>query len=140
MLLGAFSQHKIRSVDAPPLGRTPIERDLDRLREQLVVLALECPYTESNPPSCPLHNVRKMEPAAIIDWLDGLDGEEKHFLLLYRQCSPMAKWERDALDGGQRKRAIIAGAKVGLRKGSKGQGLRSRQQTKRRLDTSMAPT
>jgi hypothetical protein len=68
-------------------------RDADRMREQLVALAAECPYTGSNPSGCPLHEVRKLEPARIIDWLDGLSGEEKDFLTLYHQCCLVTKLE-----------------------------------------------
>lgn len=83
-------------MDSPPqLLESAPSRDVDRLREQLVVLAVECPYTKSNPDSCPLHEVRKMEPAAIIDWLDGLNREEQDFVALYHECCLVTKWEQD---------------------------------------------
>jgi hypothetical protein len=71
---------------------------VDLLREKLVLLAIECPYTKSNPPTCPLHDVRKLDPASIIDWLDGLSSEEKDFLTLYHQCCLVAQWEAEGVD------------------------------------------
>ncbi len=88
-------------VDTPPLSIPAISRDVDRLREQLVLLAVECPYTKSNPSTCPLHDVRLLEPAAIIDWLDGLSSEERDFLTLYHQCCLVTKWECNDLEGRQ---------------------------------------
>jgi hypothetical protein len=94
---------------------------VDRLREQLVALAVECPYMESDPSGCPLHEVRKPEPAAIIDWLDKLNSEEKDFLTQYHQCCLMTVWERDCVEG-RRKRTRMAGARVGPQKGRKRRG------------------
>jgi|GEM_PF-5369076 len=70
-------------------------RDAAQLREQLILLAAGCPHSQSNPTSCPLHDVRLLEPAAAIDWVDGLSGEQKDFLMLYHQCCLMINWERD---------------------------------------------
>lgn len=36
-----------------------------------------------------------MEPAAIIDWLDGLNREEQDFVALYHECCLVTKWEQD---------------------------------------------
>jgi len=49
----------------------------------------------ANPSACPLHEVRKLGPAAAIDWIDGLSREEKEFLLQYHQCCLLVEWERD---------------------------------------------
>ena len=68
------------------------------MREQLVILAVECPYTKSNPSTCPLHEVRKLKPTAIIDWLDALSGEEKEFLTQYHQCCLMTRWGRGRIE------------------------------------------
>jgi hypothetical protein len=84
-------------VDTPPLGSTTTRRDVDWLREQLASLAVGCPHTRSNPSSCPLHEVRLLEPAAILDWLDGLSSDEKEFLMLYHQCCLVINRERDAV-------------------------------------------
>lgn len=70
---------------------------MDWLREQLRTLATGCPHTKTNPDGCPLHDVRQLEPAAIIDWLDGLSPEEKDFLMLYHQCCLVINRERDAV-------------------------------------------
>lgn len=75
--------------------------DVDRLREQLVILAAECPYTNSNPPNCPLHEVRKLEPTAIIDWLDALNRDEQDFLTIYHRCCLLTKRENDGGKGSQ---------------------------------------
>jgi hypothetical protein len=83
-------------VDTPPLGKTITRRDVDKLREQLASLAVGCPHTKSNPSSCPLHDVRLLEPEAIIDWLDSLNNEEKDFLMLYHQCCLVINRERDS--------------------------------------------
>ena len=84
-------------METPPLVRTNGSHDVDWLREQLRTLATGCPHTKSNPDGCPLHDVRQLEPAAIIDWLDGLSLEEKDFLMLYHQCCLVINRERDAL-------------------------------------------
>ena len=84
-------------METQPQSERPSGREMDRLREQLVLLAVECPYTNANPPNCPLHEVRKMPPTAIIDWMDGLNHEEKEFVALYHQCCLVTKWERDCL-------------------------------------------
>ena len=85
-------------MDTPPQDDVTVEYDVDRLREQLVLLAVECPYTKSNPAGCPLHEVRKMKPSSIIDWLDGLNREEKDFVTLYHHCCLVTKWERAWFD------------------------------------------
>jgi hypothetical protein len=93
-------------VDFPSQTSTPPAHDLDQLREQLVLLAARCPHTKSNPPSCPLHGLRQMEPSAIIDWLDGLQNDEREFLLFYHQCCLMTWRERNraaARRGGARR-------------------------------------
>ena len=77
---------------------------MDWLREQLASLAVGCPHTRSNPSSCPLHEVRLLEPAAILDWLDGLSSDEKEFLMLYHQCCLVINRERDAAAGPQSER------------------------------------
>ena len=87
---------KLAHVGTPPLGKTINRRDVDRLREQLASLAVGCPHTKSNPSSCPLHDVRMLEPEAIIDWLDGLSTDEKEFLMLYHQCCLVISRERDS--------------------------------------------
>ena len=91
-------------MDTPPLGSTTTRRDVDWLREQLASLAVGCPHTRSNPSSCPLHEVRLLEPAAILDWLDGLSSDEKEFLMLYHQCCLVINRERDAAAGPQSER------------------------------------
>ena len=83
------------AVSALQPERTPISQDIDTLREQLVTLAISCPHTKSNPSSCPLHEVRKLESAAILDWLDGLSREDLDYLTLYHQCCLVTKWESE---------------------------------------------
>jgi|ERR1019366_2898444 hypothetical protein len=79
-------------------------RDVDRLREQLVILAIECPYTKSNPSTCPLRGVRKLKPTAIIDWLDALSSDEKDFLTQYHQCCLMTRWGRGQIERIRRRK------------------------------------
>ena len=81
-------------METPPREANP-GSDADRINEQLVRLAKECPYTGSNPPTCPLHEVRKLDPETTIGWLNGLAGEEKEFLMLYHDCCVLTHWERD---------------------------------------------
>ena len=56
-------------------------------------LATECPHTKANWCGCLLHELRKMEPRQIINWLDRLDGEEREFLMLYHKCCLVTQWE-----------------------------------------------
>lgn len=74
-------------------------RNADRLREELVILAAACPCTRSNPSSCPLHEVRKLEAGAIIDWLDRLSAEEKAYLAQYHECCMMLQLDRAGAGG-----------------------------------------
>ena len=98
-----FQRDKHLSVNTTSQAEEGFDRDGDRLREQLVILAAECPYTNSNPPSCPLHEVRKLEPTAIIDWLDALNPDEKDFLTTYHQVCLETKRESDRVVGSQPK-------------------------------------
>ena len=82
---------------------------MDQLREELVALATECPHTTANPCGCPLHELRKMEPGQIIDWLDRLNGEEREFLMLYHQCCLVTQWE----NGRPREMGTGAGLRAG---------------------------
>ena len=36
--------------------------------------------------NCPLHEVRKLAPSAIIDWVDGLNPDNLEYLTMYHQC------------------------------------------------------
>lgn len=118
-------------MDTPPLEKANLVRDVEQLREQLVMLAVACPYTKSNPITCPLHEVRRQEPAAILDWLDNLSREEKDFLILYHQCCLVAKWEDDMLERLQRTPEVV-GANAGAKHDTKAPGVRARQPTKPR--------
>lgn len=82
-------------METPP-QRSGNGHDTDWLREQIIVLTAGCPHTKSNPPACPLHEVRKLEPAAIVAWMDGLNSNEKEFLMMYHQCCLVINRERDA--------------------------------------------
>lgn len=129
VLSSGLARDTLPRVDTPPPGRTLVTRDVDRLREQLMLLAVECPYTNSNPPGCPLHEVRQMEPEAVIDWLDGLSGEEKDYLTFYHECCLMTRCESDWVQGGKkRKRKAAAGG--GSRKGLGTSGARSRRRAR----------
>ena len=88
---------KFPCVDTPPLGTTAANCREELLREQLVSLAVCCPHTRSNPSVCPLHEVRKLEPAAILDWLDGLSAEQRDYLMLYHQCCLVITRESDSI-------------------------------------------
>lgn len=59
------------------------------------MLGRACPHTKSNPADCPLAEVRKMKPAAISKWLDGLRTEDKEYLMLYHQCCLVIRWETE---------------------------------------------
>jgi hypothetical protein len=91
---------------------------VDWLREQLASLAVGCPHTKANPSSCPLHDVRLLEPAAIIDWMDGLSNEEKEFLMLYHQCCLVINRERGSATGQPDRRARPEGLARRRRRGS----------------------
>ena len=103
---------------------------MDRLREQLVILAVECPYMKSNPANCPLHEVRKLKPVAIIDWLDALSADETEFLTQYHQCCLMTRWGRGHVDR-RRKRKGLPAFPASPRK-VRSAGVRPRRQKKRR--------
>ena len=91
-------------METPPLGKAAARRDADWLREQLVSLAVGCPHTKGSPAGCPLHEVRKLEPSEIIDWVDRLRPDEKEFLMLYHQCCFVINWERDMAPRRRRER------------------------------------
>ena len=73
-------------MGTPPLDPTKERDHEDLLREQLVSLAAGCPHTKDNPLNCPLHEVRKLEPSAIIDWVDELNPDNLDYLTMYHQC------------------------------------------------------
>ena len=81
---------------SPPRHRPRPKARVQQLREQLQTLAAGCPHTRTNPSSCPLHEVRKLEPEAVLRWLDGLTTPEKDFLIMYHQCCLVINQEADA--------------------------------------------
>ncbi|MDO8542662.1 MAG: hypothetical protein Q7S40_19655 [Opitutaceae bacterium] len=80
-------------MNTPPPGNSSGPNRLKWLDAQLANLAGACPHTKTNPNSCPLHEVRKLSPAAIGKWLDALRLEEKEYLMLYHQCCLVIRWE-----------------------------------------------
>ena len=99
----AFGQKIIATpflaVSPMQFGRTITRRDPDQFREELVSLAVACPRTKSNPSRCPLHEVRKLEPTAIMDWLDGMSSDDQDFLRLYHQCCLVTQWDSESVEG-----------------------------------------
>lgn len=85
-LSGPGSRCYIIRVETPPLDSAQARDHEDVLREQIVSLAAACPHTKNNPLNCPLHEVRKLEPNAIIDWVDGLNPDSLEYLTMYHQC------------------------------------------------------
>jgi len=57
----------------------------DELRDELLPLAKACPATESNPEDCPLHIVRKLNPAGQFQWFDALGEPGLTYLAAYHQ-------------------------------------------------------
>ena len=57
----------------------------EELRDELLPLAEVCPATESNPEDCPLHMVRKLNPAQQFQWFDALGEPGLAYLAAYHQ-------------------------------------------------------
>jgi hypothetical protein len=50
--------------------------DRERLKVWVIGLAMACPYDQSNPPDCPLCNVRKKPIAERLHWVEALSHEQ----------------------------------------------------------------
>jgi hypothetical protein len=57
----------------------------DELRDALLPLAAACPASEANPEDCPLHMVRKLNPAQQFQWFDALSEPGLAYLAAYHQ-------------------------------------------------------
>jgi hypothetical protein len=57
----------------------------EELRDALLPLAAACPAAESNPEDCPLHVVRKLNPAQQFQWFDALSEPGLAYLAAYHQ-------------------------------------------------------
>jgi hypothetical protein len=65
----------------------PVSRRV-QLEQQAIALAKRCPVDGSNPPTCPLCELRKLEARARRDWLRRLPLVDLEFLALYHAtCS-----------------------------------------------------
>jgi hypothetical protein len=73
------------AVPQKPAGNRS-RRWSERQKKELMALVALCPYTQTNPPECPLCEVRKLGSADIRAWLDGLKRGDKEYLLLYHRC------------------------------------------------------
>lgn len=57
----------------------------EHLLSDIIHLTLACPHDNSNPPFCPLHEVRKMTREEIIKWIRMLSDEDLQYLATYHQ-------------------------------------------------------
>jgi len=77
----------------PPHKVTDMEGGYDhggvQRREQLasnvLQLTLGCPHDQCNPCFCPLHEIRKLEPAQRADWVRMLTAEDLEYLTTYHE-------------------------------------------------------
>lgn len=53
------------------------------LRDNLVELSEVCPFHHNNPEDCPVFELRKMEMAKRLQWLDALNEDDLVFLATY---------------------------------------------------------
>ena len=85
-LAGFLAIEKVLCVEEKQLA-TAIGGPRDILKKQVFDLLICCPFDHGNPPSCPLHEVRKVPVMQRYDWLDGLSEENmRSYLTFHKKC------------------------------------------------------
>jgi hypothetical protein len=77
-------------IDRPPLRSSVQATEMNtNHRNQFLSIVLKltvaCPHDNSNPPYCPLHEVRKLSVEERMKWAEALSDEEMQYLGTYHQ-------------------------------------------------------
>ena len=63
------------------------------IRTALLELAPCCPFDHSNPPDCPLYDVRQLNPSQRLEWFNVLNDEDLTYLAIYHHVCLSIKLE-----------------------------------------------
>jgi hypothetical protein len=76
---------------------------LGQLRANVLKLSEACPFHVTNPADCPLFEVRNLEPAKRLQWVETLSASDLEYLASYHRVCIKIKTE----SGSARKRAKV---------------------------------